>query len=104
MSSVHLRLSSRVPTGMSVDWNIVGRRAHAVSKIVNFSATGAYVHTPSPAPTGARLVMQLLTGGGVVPTLARVVRSDEGGMGVRFEDSPTLDVPFDVPLDEIDPE
>ena len=102
MSSVHLRLSSRVPTDMSVDWNIVGRRAHAVSKVLNFSASGAYVHTTRPAPPNTRVLMQLLTGGGVISTLARVVRSDDEGMGVRFEDTSTVDVPFDVPLDEIE--
>jgi hypothetical protein len=48
--------------------------------------------------------MSLLTDGGVVPTLARVVRCDERGMGVRFETSEPEDVPFDIRLDDVDDE
>ena len=102
MSDVHLRLSSRVRSGLHADWNIVGRCAHAISKLENMSAGGAFVRTSVPAPTGTRLQMHLLTDGGIVPTLARVVRSEPSGMGIRFEASETMDVPFEVQLDEID--
>lgn len=102
MSSVHLRLSSRVQSDLKADWNIVGRKAHVLSDLENMSAGGAYLRTNVPAPLGARVQLQLLTDAGIVPALARVVRSDPTGMGIRFEASETFDVPFEVPLDEID--
>jgi hypothetical protein len=104
MSAVHLRLASRIRTGLRVDWNIVGRRAHVVSSIDDMSAGGAFVRTACPAPQGSQVSMSLLTDGGVVPTLARVVRCDEHGMGVRFETSDPEDVPFDIRLDDVDDE
>jgi len=100
MSAIHLRLASRMPSGLRVDWNIVGRRSHTVSELADMSACGAFVQTAVPAPRGSRLQMHLLTDAGIVPTLARVVRSEPAGMGVRFEQSTTLDVPFDVVLEE----
>lgn len=102
MSSVHLRLTSRISSVLRVDWNIVGRRAHVVSELRDMSAGGAFVRTSVAAPAGSRVQMQLLTDRGIVPTLARVVRADPSGMGVRFEASEPFEVPFDVSIDEID--
>ncbi|MCU0693279.1 MAG: PilZ domain-containing protein [Polyangiaceae bacterium] len=102
MSSVHLRLASRVCTALRVDWNVVGKRARIVSALENMSVGGVYVRTPTPAPAGAHVQLRLLTDGGIVPTLGRVVRVAHDGMGVRFVPSDTVDVPFEVPIDEID--
>ncbi len=102
MSGVHLRLTSRVRSALRANWNIVGRKAHVLSELENMSASGAYVRTVVPAPTGTRVQFQLLTDGGVIPALARVVRTDSAGMGIRFEESGSVDVPFDIALDEID--
>ncbi len=82
----------------------MGRRAHIVSNLEDMSAGGAFVRTACPAPPGAQLRMSLITDGGIVPTLARVVRADEHGMGVRFESTEPEDVPFDIRLDDIDEE
>ncbi len=103
MSGIHLRLTSRVRTALHADWNIVGRKSHVLSSLENMSAGGAFVRTAVPAPLGSRVEMQLFTTGGIIPTLARVVRSEPAGMGVRFEAATdSSDVPFEVSLDRDD--
>ncbi len=66
------------------------------------SVSGAFVRTPVPAPAGAQVQLKLLTGGGAVPTVARVVRANSMGMGIRFEKADPINVPFDIPLDQIE--
>lgn len=97
-----MRLTTRVPSQLRVDWNILGRRAHVVSCLENMSAGGAYVRTPIPVPEGTQIQMQLLTDGGIVPMLARVVRCEPSGMAVRFDLDSEFDAPFEVSLDDFD--
>jgi hypothetical protein len=84
MRSYHQRLSSRVRTPLRVDWCIAGDATHVVSCLDNMSATGAFVRTCVPAPVGCQVDLQLFTGVGPIAARARVVRAEDGGMGIRF--------------------
>lgn len=64
-----------------------GRDAHAT--VSNLSSEGAFLHTVDRPAVGTRLVfdMQLPTGGKrPLRVVGRIVRSDDEGLGVRFED------------------
>ncbi|MBI5533932.1 MAG: PilZ domain-containing protein [Deltaproteobacteria bacterium] len=84
MSFHHMRLSSRLPISLHVDWCVAGNSTHVVSKLDNISAGGAYVSTAMPAPIGTELELSVLTAIGPVPARARVMWADQRGMGVRY--------------------
>jgi hypothetical protein len=91
MSSYHMRLSSRLPISLHVDWCVAGKATHILSKLDNISAGGAYVSTAMPAPIGAEVQLRVLTAIGPVAARARVMWADSSGMGVRYGADPALE-------------
>jgi hypothetical protein len=79
-----MRLSTRMTVSLQVDWCVAGAATHVISTLGNMSSHGAYVSTAVPAPAGAVVQMNVLTGVGGVPARARVMWEDGRGMGLRF--------------------
>lgn len=88
-----MRLASRVPVSLRADWCVPGRTARVVSDIENLSAGGAFIATSIAVPAGTTIRLSLLTDGGIVPTVARVVRASRRGMAVRFDSGGAADAP-----------
>jgi len=76
----HERATALVP----VDWHPFGSMVHGVSTTADVSDGGAFVCTARPMAPGRPLVLELGLPGGRVEVHARVVWTDERGMGVRF--------------------
>ncbi len=87
-SFAHPREFSRVPIRMRAEL-IVGRQVIVCNETRDISARGAFVRTKTRLPVGTECEIHLELGAPPtilrVHTVGRIVRSDQDGLGLRFD-------------------
>lgn len=79
---------------LAVATGFAGQPIDEKTLVTNISLNGAYIRTDNPLPVGARFVSQILLPNGFKKPIkvgGRVVRSDDCGIGVVFEDLQSRD-------------